>query len=215
MQSTPTRSRFRRPPSSTQGGGDHLSAPFPGGRQHASNARPAPVVGERLRRSSRPALRSMRFLAWMTRRKVSVLVVLFAVAALRRHHLRSRFERSAFRDPGRCVAGVRPGDARRAARDVQSARRAARPLHTPLERDRCASAGGSGLAARPCLPLASSRQDSAWPSQLRTDAGAHAGRHAVMGKRGGARRTSPHRDPETFAPSRAPLPAATRGSGSG
>ncbi len=52
---------------------------------------------------------------------------------LRRRELRSGFDRRPLRHPGRCVAGVRPGDARPAAEDAQAARRAARPVHAALE----------------------------------------------------------------------------------
>ncbi len=103
--------------------------------------------------------------------------------SVRRHGNRRRLERRAVRDPGRRVARVRAGNARRTAGDVQAARRAARPLHAPLERHRRAPARGSGVAARPGLRLASSRPGPARPAQLRPDTRAHTRRHAGLGER--------------------------------
>ena len=82
------------------------------------------------------------------------------------------------------MVGVRPGDVEPTARDVQAARRPARPLHAPLERDRLAATDKPELAERSRLQLAPSRQDSARPSPLRSDARAHAGRDAGVGERG-------------------------------
>ena len=81
------------------------------------------------------------------------------------------------------MAGVRPGDPQPAAGDVQAARRADRPLHAALERDRPATAEASDLAARSRLRLASAGQGSARPSPLRPDARAHARRDAGVGER--------------------------------
>ena len=82
------------------------------------------------------------------------------------------------------MAGVRPGDPQPAAGDLQAARRAARPLHAPLEPDCPATAEATDLAARSRLRLASAGQGSAWPSPLRSDARGHAGRDAGVGERG-------------------------------
>ena len=89
---------------------------------------------------------------------------------LRRRELRSGFDGRPLRDPGRRVAGVRPGDPQPAAGDVQAARCADRPLHAALERDRPATAEESDLAARSRLRLASAGQGAARPSPLRPDA---------------------------------------------
>ena len=81
------------------------------------------------------------------------------------------------------MAGVRPGEPEPAAGDVQAARRAARPLHAALERDRPATAEGSNLAGRSRLRLASAGQGPARPSPLRADACAHARRDSGVGER--------------------------------
>src|SRR5215204_39967 len=65
----------------------------------------------------------------------------------RRLELRSGFDGHPVRDPGRCVAGVRAGNARPAAEDARATRSAARPLHGALEQGGSAAADGCEFTA--------------------------------------------------------------------
>ena len=111
----------------------------------------------------------------------------FGVAVRRddvcRRELRRRVVGDSLRDPGRRVVGVRPGNAQPAAGDVQAARRPARSLHAPLERDRRPAAGRCKFATRSRVRLARAGSRPRRPAPLRAHARADAGRDAGVGER--------------------------------
>ena len=111
----------------------------------AERRQPANGLGDR---ANVACLQEFEPLVRTIRGRVTLFVAAACRCGLRRCELRSGFAGRAVRHPGRRVVGVRPGDARPAAGDVQAARCAARPLHASLERDRRAAADQSGLAAR-------------------------------------------------------------------
>ena len=78
---------------------------------------------------------------------------------------------------------VRAREARRAHGDVQATRRAARPLHAALERDRPTAAQECSLTDGSRVRLASPGPDPARPPPLRADARGHARRDTALGER--------------------------------